>query len=407
MNSLRIFYAADDSPGGPHLPASRLWRQNLLGALTDLGHDVVEFRYDRMPETFANLDPANPKQAAFIEENKPRLSRELVRQIEQAHHQKPFQAFFSYFYSACVTDEAIRAIRDLGITTINWYCNASYQFHLIKEIAPAYDWCLVPEEYRIADYTAIGANPIYCQEAANPNIYRPYPVEERYDVVFLGQRYGDRPELMGRLFAAGLDVHAFGAGWQEVQALSNPSLANKLWWAVQHPIKVSQRLAGKIHHRPATDITARRSDSAEPPGGAPLNGARRDLPPENRHAPLDDEDMIRMYSRSRVALGFGTCGDTHRSSQRIYQIRLRDFEAPMAGACYLTEYSDEYARFFEPDVEVAMYKTPDEMVEKAHRLVMDEAWRNGLRQAGRKRALAEHTWQKRFEAVFRQIGLTS
>jgi signal peptidase I len=45
-----------------------------------------------------------------------------------------------------------------------------------------------------------GANPIYCQEAANPNVYKPHedlPVE--YDVTFVGQRYGNRPDYIKRL----------------------------------------------------------------------------------------------------------------------------------------------------------------------------------------------------------------
>jgi hypothetical protein len=50
---MRIFYASDTTPNASF--QSNLWRNNLYLPLVDLGHDVVEFRYD-LRETFQNLD---------------------------------------------------------------------------------------------------------------------------------------------------------------------------------------------------------------------------------------------------------------------------------------------------------------------------------------------------------------
>ena len=97
---------------------------------------------------------------------------------------------------------------------MNWYCNGSYQFDLVEEIAPAYDWSLVPEAFRLDDYRRVGANPIYCQEAANPLVYHPMPVARDLDVVFVGARYGEHPAYIRRLVDAGISVRAFGPGWQ-------------------------------------------------------------------------------------------------------------------------------------------------------------------------------------------------
>ena len=181
---MRIFYAADNSPNASL--QSNLWRYNLYLPLVDLGHDVVEFQYD-LSETFRNLDPSIVEQREFIQKNRPKVTKELLRQIKAAHALKPVDLFFSYFYDACVLPEAIEEIKAMGIKTVNWYCNGSYQLHLVSEIAPHYDWCLVPEKFRIKDYIAMGANPIYCQEAANPNIYKPYDLPTEFDVTFVGQ----------------------------------------------------------------------------------------------------------------------------------------------------------------------------------------------------------------------------
>jgi hypothetical protein len=49
---MRIFYASDTTP----TPAfqSNMWRNNRFQPLVDLGHEVVEFKYD-LRKTFRNL----------------------------------------------------------------------------------------------------------------------------------------------------------------------------------------------------------------------------------------------------------------------------------------------------------------------------------------------------------------
>src|SRR5260221_2478165 len=59
----------------------------LFRSLVDLGHDVVEFEFD-LSQTFRNLDTADPKQTAFIAENRPRVSAALLRQIRAAQDRK-------------------------------------------------------------------------------------------------------------------------------------------------------------------------------------------------------------------------------------------------------------------------------------------------------------------------------
>src|ERR1041385_2231648 len=113
MRSLRIFYASDTTPNVWFASIrSNIWRNNLYGALVDLGHDVVEFEYD-LTQTFRNLDTGDPKQAAFIAENRPRVSAALLRQIRAANAQAPIDLFFSYFFDACIKPAAIDEIRAL------------------------------------------------------------------------------------------------------------------------------------------------------------------------------------------------------------------------------------------------------------------------------------------------------
>lgn len=366
---MKIFYAAPNTAHQDDLPNSKLWNYNLYSSLVKLGHEVVTFEFDYSEFNY-NLDILNPVHCKFIDKNRPKLGNELIKQVELAHRQKSIDLFFSYFYSAYVEPDVIQKIKEMGILTINWYCNASYQLHLVEEIAPAYDYCLVPEKFRLEDYKRIGANPIYCQEAANPEVYKPHSLTQEYDVTFVGQKYGDRPYYIRHLINAKIDARAWGPLWEKKQ----PSLWRR--WA--------RSLKNIALNRPSWEVPAKYCG-----------------------APLSDEEYIKMYSRSKISLGFTTVAEMPKQGESpIKQVRLRDFEATMSGAFYLVEYFDELTDFFEPDKEIVCFSSPEELIDKANFYLKHDDAREKIRQAGMQRARNEHTWQKRFEMVFKQIGLT-
>jgi spore maturation protein CgeB len=113
-----------------------------------------------------------------------------------------------------------------------------------------------------------------------------------------------------------------------------------------------------------------------------------------------------MYSRSRISLGFAAVAKIPRDgSPPIKQVRLRDFEAPMSGAFYMTEYCEELAEFFKPDEEIVYFKDADELAEKAKYYLANPIERERIRIKGMIRARLRHTWHARFEQVFTKMGL--
>src|SRR5439155_24060464 len=120
--------------------------------------------------------------------------------------------------------------------------------------------------------------------------------------------------------------------------------------------------------------------------------------------PLDDLALIQTYSRSKINLGFSTCGDTHTTGQRIVQVRLRDFEVPMSGGFYMIENLEELKEFFEPDKEIVFYHNAEDLADKIRYYLSHDSQRHRIRQAGHKRALRDHTWHKRFESAFATMG---
>lgn len=388
--TMRVFYAADRTPH-PELNSS-LWHANLHGGLTQLGCEVVDFEYDLRP-TFQRLHPV--RDADFIRINRPRLSAALVEQVRRRHATQPLDALFTYFYSACVTPEAIRAIRALGIKTFNWYCNASFQLDLVAEIAPAYDYCLVPEADRLEDYRALGANPLYCQEAADPTVYKPCDVTAEHDVAFVGQAYGERPEIIRQLVDAGIDVRVWGIGWERYRWSAAQRARLGRWWRTSHVpgLRILRGIARRL--LPAATL----AHNPRPPPTVTLPGSRLG-------GPLSDLELVRMFSRARINLGLSACGDTASEGRRVTQIRLRDFEIPLSGGFYLVEYQPELERFFRVGKEIACYTDRADLVRQIRHYLAHPEQRAEIARAGRKRCLAEHTWAARFRAAFAQAGLT-
>lgn len=399
---MRIFYAADTTPNSAF--DSNLWRNNLYLSLADMGHDLVEFDYD-LRLTFKNL--ASPK---FIARNRERVSKELLRQVRAAHAVKPLDLFFSYFYDACVLPEAIDEIRELGIVTVNWFCNGAYQLDLVKEISPRYDWCLVPEKFRLADYRALGARPVYCQEAANPQIYKPYDLPVEFEVTFVGQAYGERPAYIRYLLEQDIDIRVWGLWWQDyspvVQQANRRNLPRRAYYIARYlATPEGRREALRRLQRRRAPLGENGSSQASSISTSVLDSDVRQLPDRILGDVLSDEEMIKLYSRSKINLGFSSCGDTHKEEERILQVRLRDFEVPMSGGFYMVEYMEELEEFFKIGKEIVCYSGPEDLAGKIKYYLAHDDEREAIRRAGYERCQNEHTWQKRFTAAFRSMGL--
>jgi spore maturation protein CgeB len=91
--------------------------------------------------------------------------------------------------------------------------------------------------------------------------------------------------------------------------------------------------------------------------------------------------------------------------ERVLQLRLRDFEVPMSGGFYMVEYAEELEDFFEVGKEIVCYEGPDDLVNKIRYYLAHEVEREAIRKAGHERALLDHTWKRRFEKAFREMGL--
>jgi hypothetical protein len=344
-----------------------------------MGHELVRFDFPGWPDA---------SDRAWMERGKPRTNERLINAFRTAGR---IDLFFGYFYSSVVYPETIDLIRKSGVPTVNFSCNNVHQFDLVRDIAARFDACVVPEAAAQERFHRVGARPIRIQLAANPRVYRPYAVPRTFDVTFVGQCYADRAEFLDYLHRNGVAVRAWGAGWQPRKRLDSAHM--KAAFALVE----DERLDGLRRIARARLMRTRRPTAPEPVeiiDTSAFGGPR-----------LLQRDLVRMFSRSRLSLGFATAGDSHRTEKRLTHLRLREFEAPMSGALYLTEHQPELVEYFEPGKEVLTYADRQHLLETAHFYLAHQEQAEQVRRAGFERARREHTWRHRFIQLFRALGL--
>lgn len=376
---MRIFFASigwvnsDGTPG--------LWAKNLCDPLVRLGHSVER--------SAINWD-LSPLAIEDGQRRRARLSERLVAEVRRAHQRKPLDLFLSYFYSVHVEPEAIRQIRKLGVPTINFYCNADHQFHLVSEIAPAYDFCWVPERRAVSYYKGVGATPIHVQLGANPAFYRPVPgVKRDISAVFIGQLYADRARWLARLIARGVDVRIHTQAFVEGNGKGTPEVRRSLSREAIQDLR--NYGVSYLRRRFIRMVTTRRA----------LSQIRTAVRP-----PPSDDEMLGLFARSHTILNFCHVYDGGLPGGRVKtQVRLRDFEAPMCRGLYMPQYYEELALYYDIEREVVAWNSLGELVERIGYYLAHPDDAERVREAGYRRAVRDHTWEKRYKQLFRAVGL--
>ncbi len=122
---------------------------------------------------------------------------------------------------------------------------------------------------------------------------------------------------------------------------------------------------------------------------------------EWRYLPSLDyyKDLPAFYPMSRVAFN---C----TSRQMKGAVNQRVFDVPACGGFVLTDYREQMEALFEPDSEIVFYKSRSEIGPKLKRWLTDDAGREKITAAARKRIMAEHTYEHRLTVLLEKMRQT-
>ena len=80
---------------------------------------------------------------------------------------------------------------------------------------------------------------------------------------------------------------------------------------------------------------------------------------------VEFKEMNYLYSNLALSLNITELRNTYVLDKPIHKLHLRTFEIPMSGGLELASYSSELSNYFEDGKEIVLYKTNEEMIDKA------------------------------------------
>ncbi len=407
---MRIFTAVRHS-NDPKQYYGELWSSNFYPTLRKLGHEVIESQTDLLPASrFMQIpDHFTPQEL----EVRAQITQKIIDEVRTAHHQQPIDLFLSYFYNSHFDPAGFAEIHRLGIPTVNYYCNSIYQFELVAQIAAQVNFAWHAEKAARSLYQQVGANPIWVQMGADPEVYRPITgIPRQPKACFVGQRYADRDRWMAVLVKAAVPVDIYGPGWganpvSSTTASPETSQLSDYLGRSQHTAGTAggylKMIGSNIKRQNLWGGLTRTWRQLEY-----RQGTQTLLPLFEPFAKggIPFEQICSVFSAYEVILNFSNVwADGRPGSHLIPHVRLRDFEAPMCRTCYLTGYTEEIAEFYHVGQEIDTYHSPLELLDKTKFYLTHPAEAEKLREAGYQRALRDHTWQRRFEQLFQAINL--
>jgi len=384
---LRIFLSCQQALRRHAVPAYSFWSDYFRGGLAEAGHTCIEAPDCDWAEGLLPLDETSA--AAWLE----RTWGAALDFLRREHARERVDFFLGYLFPRQVLPSAVSEIRALGIPCVNFFCDNVREFRCVPEAYKGFDLHWVPEYKAVSLYQRAGLPwinaPMPCWV---PPAHRGPAATETLPVTFVGTRDEQRERLFADAIQRGLDIELRGVGWDAgaTPAGAAPPRAG-------NPFTLAQRQFAFAHNSGWSALVRKHASMLRP---APA--VKFDFAGNARPTPVGDA-YWEVLRQSIVCLGVSRFPSFRFPASRPGSYsRLRDIEAPMAGACYLTELTEGLDQLYELGSEIETYRDAAELVEKATSLARDAGRRKKLRRAGQRRAQRDHTIMCTVERILQQ-----
>lgn len=345
-----------------------------VGLKYDYGDTRLGFSYEylNLYDSMVRSDQYNidlfPFDEIMRKVGREEMNRLLLNTVRET---KPDCCFFVLF-----TDEIKKAtIRQIteksGSLTFNWFCDDHWRFDTFsKGWAPLFHWASTTDSAAVDKYFKIGyKNVIKTQWAFNPGEDLHSDIPYQHDVTFIGQVHSDRKRIITRLKRDNIRVECRGKGWEGGR--------------LTHEEMIRVYSASKIN----------------------LNFTRSSIFPGlkqfakivlNRRA----DDTFHLNNPAQILGNLKIITRPQRS-----QIKARNFEITGNLGFLLTEDADNLMEYFVEGSEIVIFSGVEDLKEKILYYLSHDSEREKIRNAGYRRTLQEHTYERRTTEIFNAMKL--
>ncbi len=386
---MRILLSCLQSKEVHPIPAYAFWRSYFVNGCLEAGAECLE-----VPE----VDWAKALLPLPEEELKSWRSdawEKTLRFARNEHARKPIDLFLGYLYPRQIEVEAVTQLQTLGIPCVNFFCDNVREFRRVPaEYSPfALHW--VPEFEALGMYRKAGLPflhaPMPCWV---PKQLRSLPQEETEPATFVGSADVLRRRLVAEAWEQGADFVVRGPGWESgSEELGVPDSAPR-----SKTRTISNQVA-LVREQGIRALCVKVSDRMFPVKPPAITSVK--IQPA-----VFGAEYQRVTRQAEVIIGINRVPTARRSNRNpLTYSRLRDIEAPMLGACYLTEWTEGIEFLYDPGTEIETYKTPAELKDKLDFLAGNPEKRQAMRRLAQTRALKEHGVPQTLEKIAGQMNL--
>lgn len=260
---------------------------------------------------------------------------------------------------------------------MNWFADDQWRFNTFtKHIAPYFDISVTTDRFSLPNYKNLKIKNVILSQWGGPvpsGSSAQYSNYE-YDITFVGGYNLVRGWYIQFLIDAGFNVQCFGAGWPNG--------------------RVSQEEMVRIFN--VSKICLNLSNSQPANYRYLLFMLKRVL---YSVIGISVVKMGYLYAIKSAIIGLS---NFLKSGKRVEQVKARNFEIPASGGFQISHFALQLEDFFRPGKEIAIYSTPEELVQLVRYYLEHDVERENIRQAGYIRS-QEHSYDNRMEKLLSEV----
>ncbi|MCD6288776.1 MAG: glycosyltransferase, partial [Candidatus Hydrogenedentes bacterium] len=249
---------------------------------------------------------------------------------------------------------AVRALRKRGIVTAFWFVENYRQLDYWRQMAPEYDFFFTIQSGAFFEkLDALGVRNYACvHTGCDPEIHRPLDLDETDRAVY------------------GADISFAGAAYHN-RLVTFESLADKDFklWGINWSMS---------------------------PLLAPLV--------QNEGRPFTTDEMVKMFNGSKISLNLHSSNQSDCIDPEGDFFNPRLFEIAACGGFQLTDARAGFDSLFEPETEIVTFTDAVDLRRKVEYYLEHEDERRAIAERARKRAVSEHTYDRRLKEMLAFIA---
>jgi spore maturation protein CgeB len=264
---------------------------------------------------------------------------------------KPDVAIFHLYTDQFDTD-TINKLRKLT-KTLSIFHDDTWRIDFTNYWVKYFDYSTTPDYFSYLDCQLNGfSNILFFPYGFSQITYARLNLKKKYDVSFIGRWHPYRQWIINHIRKAGISVNAVGPGWNSGMLDHNQMVA----------LICQSKINLNISNSSSWDI---------------------------RYLLTSFRGLLNNF----------------RSKKTVEQIKGRHFEINGCGGFQLTNYVGGLENHYLIGHEIAVYGSPEDLIDKIKFYLKHDAIRDVIAKTGYLRTISDHTFARRFQEIFKLMGL--